>query len=278
MASSEMFTREYRLKAIFVFGVAIVILLNRFMGHSLLCAMKHPLFLFEQKEWAYQFFLFSHIPQVLTSSFAISLSFDVMLFILPVLFVVTLNRTYALAFIILLGIYFFTYNLVTGHHYHGLIGVVLIAVPFMTKKETRFNLLWEAVRYYWLYVFVSAALWKITRGSVFYTEQLSDILKAQQLDLLLQQPDSFRAHIVSYLIANPPVSHWVLVVNVLVQLSFIVGFVTKKYDVVLFVLAIVFCIANYFVMSIVSTELLILNLTLLNWEKIAALNFRNLSA
>ena len=57
----------------------------------------------------------------------------------------------------------------------------------------------------------------------------------------------------------------------LVQLSFVVGFFTKKFGTMLFVLAIIFCAANYFVMSIVSIELLMLNLTLLNWEKMAAL-------
>ncbi len=135
----------------------------------------------------------------------------------------------------------------------------------------RFNLLWEGARYYLLYIFASAALWKIFRGSVFYQEQLSNILKHQQLDLLLQQSQSYQAHCVQYLIAHPEISHAVLIVNVVVQLCFAFGFFTKKFDSLLFILAIVFCAANYFVMGITSTELLVLNLTLLNWEKIEAL-------
>lgn len=269
MTNSESFVKQYRLKAFCVFGIALLILAYRFTSHSLFTGMLQPVYVFEEKEIWYSVFLSSHLAQFITDNYWMSVFFDLLLFLLPVLFLATRKRMFVIAFPIVLVIYFFTYNLVTGHHYHGLVGVILIAVPFWAKNETRFNLLWEVVRYYWLYIFASAAIWKILRGSVFYTEQLSNILKAQQLDLLLQQPDGFQAHVVQYLIANPQVSHWVLIANVIVQLSFLIGFFSRKFDTVLFVLAIVFCAANYFVMSIVSAELLILNLTLLNWEKIA---------
>jgi len=268
--NSESFLRQYRYKALAVAGVAIVILLNRFFGHALMYAMHQPVFLFEQKEAAYRLFLASGLAQFITNNPLISIVFDIALFAMPIAFVLTLKRGFAIAFSVLLLIYFVTYNLVTGHHYHGLVGLILITIPFWTNNQIRFELLWQACRYYLLYIFSSAALWKILRGSVFYKEQMSNILKAQQLDLLLQQPDSFRAQAAQYLIANPDIAHTVLVVNVVVQLIFLIGFFTRKADSFLFVLLIVFCAANYFVMNIVSAELLILNLTLLNWDKIEA--------
>lgn len=266
--NSESFITQYRYKALAVAGVAIVILLNRLLGHALMHAMQQPVFLFEQTETVYRLFLASGIPQFVTGNAFVSIAFDVALFVLPLAFVFTLRRGFAIAFSVLLLIYFFTYNLVTGHHYHGLAGAILITIPFWTKNPTRFELLWQACRYYLLYIFSSAALWKILRGSVFYKEQMSNILKAQQLDLLLQQPDSFRAQAAQYLIANPDIAHAVLIINVVVQLCFLVGFFTRRADSILFILLIVFCAANYFVMNIVSAELLILNLTLLNWDKI----------
>ncbi len=271
MTNSEPFATQYRLKAYFVFGVALLILSYRFLSHALFTGMLNPVYSFQQKETWYHILFSSNIPQFITGNYLLSATLDLSLFIFPVLFLLRWKRAWAVAFSVVLLLYFFTFNLVTGHHYHGLVGAILITIPFWTKNETRFNLLWEAVRYYWLYIFASAALWKILRGSVFYTEQLSNILKSQQLDLLLQQPDSFQAQVAQYLIANPQVSHGVLVVNVLVQLCFAVGFFTRKFDTALFILSLVFCAANYFVMSIVSAELLILNLTLLNWEKVATL-------
>jgi len=269
MTSSESFEKKYRLKVIFVFSVLVLVLLNRLLSHSLFYSMHQPVFQLSQDEFFYRIFLGLCIPQVITSSPALSIVFDVLLFAMPLLFLLTRRLIFAVLTFVFLLIYFFTCNVATGHHYHGLVGALIVTIPFWTKKENRFNLLWKGARCYWLYIFASAALWKIFRGTVFYQEQLSNILKSQQLDLLLQQPDSSHAQLVQYLIANPQVSHWVLAANVLVQLCFAVGFFTKKFDSVLFILAIVFCIANYFVMSIVSAELLILNLTLLNWEKVA---------
>ncbi len=252
-----------------VCGVLLVVLVFRLLGQSLFYAMQQPVFPFNEPEFIYRLVSGTGLTRFLTSNAMVSATADFALFALPIAFAISLNRVFIIAFSFLLLAYFFTYNMVTGHHYHGLIGAILVTIPFWTKNETRFNLLWDAVRFYWLYIFASAALWKILRGSVFYTEQLSNILKAQQLDLLLQQPGTFRAEVARYLIANPDVSHWVLIINVIVQLCFMVGFITKKFDLLLFILAIVFCMANYFVMSIISAELLILNLTLLNWKVIA---------
>jgi hypothetical protein len=195
---------------------------------------------------------------------------DISILISTIAFLFSRQRIYAVLFTMLVLQYFLTYNIVTGHHYHGLIGVIVISMPFWFKNEKRFNLTWQMVRYYFLYIFASAALWKIMRGSAFYDEQLSNILRSQQINLLVQNPDSLKAHIAQYLIAHAGVSHIILLVNVLVQFYFIAGFFTRKLDSVLFVLAIIFVIANYYVMSILSAELLILNLTLLNWEKIDA--------
>ncbi|HLP52602.1 MAG TPA: hypothetical protein VK154_17055 [Chitinophagales bacterium] len=267
MISSKGFIAQYGSKAYVVFGVLLLVVIGRLTALAGFSYMP-PVIPAGESETVYHWLNMLGLPQLVLTNRFLPVVFDVLLVLLPVLFVFTLKRGFAIGFFFLLLLYFFTYNIVTGHHYHGLVGAVLIVIPFFTKNETRFNLLWDAVRYYWLYIFASAALWKILRGTVFYTDQLSNILKAQQLDLLVQQPNSPQAQMVQYLIANPSVSHAVLVVNVLVQATFLIGFFTKRFDTALSTLAIVFCIANYFVMNIVSAELLILNLTLVNWDEL----------
>jgi|ERR1043165_8731408 hypothetical protein len=269
MIPIDSFSRTYRLKAYCVFGAALLILLLRFIGHGAFHSLHGTSPLLKESELFYRLFVASKVPLLLAEDSPIAWAFDIALLALPVLFILTLNRWLAVAFTFSLLLYFFTFNVVTGHHYHGLIGALIISTPFWIKDETRFNLLWRGVRYYLLYIFVSAALWKIFRGSVFYTEQMSNILKAQQLSLLLQSPDCWRAHFIQYLIANPPVAHWVLIVNVLVQLSFAIAFFTKRFDWLLLALMLVFCVGNYFVMSIVSGELLILGLALVSWDRFA---------
>jgi hypothetical protein len=270
MANYKGFTAQYALKAYLVFAVVVLVIIGRLAAPAGFSYLP-PLTGTAESETIYRLLQYAGLPALVWANQTVPVVLDVLLILLPVAFVFTLKRGFAIGTFVLLLLYFFTYNMVTGHHYHGLAGTLLIMVPFFSKDETRFNLLWQAVRYYWLYIFASAALWKILRGSVFYAEQMSNILKAQQLDLLVQQPETLQAHIVQYLIANPQAAHMVLLVNVLVQLSFAIGFFTRRYDKALSALAIIFCVANYFVMSIVSAELLILNLTLTDWGKLEQL-------
>lgn len=258
--------------AAITFATALVILLARFFCQALLPQLGTNVpILFQEKEIFYKLYLNTGITQYIVSHYIIAAAFDVCLFFSAVFFIILRDRIFAVAFLVLSTIYFLSFNIITGHHYHSLIGVLVMIIPFLSKSEKRFGFLWEAARYYMLYVFASAALWKIMRGSVFHTEQLSSILMAQQLDLLLQNPDTLRADIASYFISHPQVSHILLMINIAVQLAFLIGFFTKKWDAFLFWLAIVFVVANYCIMGIISTDLLILNLTLLNWDKVHAL-------
>lgn len=278
MANSKSFVRQQRWRAAIVLSVALIILLNRFFSCALLPQIGIALTDSHQTEMVYAFLVETGLVSFFLRHHWMSALFDITLFFSPIMYLVTGRRFFVVLFTLLTLFYFLAYNVTAFHHYHGLFAIVVVTTPFWTTSEKRFNLLWEAARYYWLYVFTSAALWKIFRGSVFYGEQLSNILKQQQLDLLLQQPESIRAQTSQYLIIHPNVSHVVLMANVLVQLSFAVGFFTKKFDTALFVLSFVFCAANYFVMNIVSAELLILNLTLLNWNRIDEMFNKNSNA
>jgi len=236
----------------------------------MLAQMQGPPFIFKDTEWVYQLYLATGIPQFITSHSVLSSVFDISLLVTTVGFLLSRNRIFAVLFTLAALNYFLTYNMVTGHHYHGLVGLLVISLPFWFKSEQRFNFSWEAVRYYFLYIFSSAGLWKVLRGSAFYHDQLSNILKQQQINLLLQNPSGYKAHVAQFLISHTGFSHALILANVVLQLSFAIGFFTKKFDRFLFWFAILFVAANLFVMGILSMELLILNLTLLNWEKVEA--------
>lgn len=268
MQQTETFERSMSVKAYFVLGIAMYFCFFRLISASMLSQMNHPLFLFGENETVYRAYLSSGIPQFITSSTVISALFDVSLLVFTIGFLMSFNRLFIVLFTLVLLNYILTYNLVTGHHYHGLFGTVIMTLPFWFKKGQKFNLAWDLTRYYFLYVLASAALWKVMRGSAFYHLQLSDIIKSQQLNLLLQTPESFKARIAEYLISHPVFSHSILLTDVALQGSFFIGFFTKKFDRALLALAVLFCFANYYVMGIVSFEILIMALTLLDWPKV----------
>ncbi len=270
MLANKSFEREFQIKAYFVYGVAMYICFYHLISNAMLAQMQGPPFIFKDTEWVYQLYLATGIPQFITSHSVLSSVFDISLLVTTVGFLLSRNRIFAVLFTLAALNYFLTYNLVTGHHYHGLVGLLVISLPFWFKSEQRFNFSWEAVRYYFLYIFSSAGLWKVLRGSAFYHDQLSNILKQQQINLLLQNPSGYKAHVAQFLISHTGFSHALILANVVLQLSFAIGFFTKKFDRFLFWFAILFVAANLFVMGILSMELLILNLTLLNWEKVEA--------
>lgn len=271
MLPGKSFDRELQIKAYFVFGVAMYICFYHLISNAMLAQMQQPPFIFPETEWVYKFYLSTGIPQFITAHSFLSAIFDISLLVTTVGFLLGKNRLYAVLFTLAALNYFLTYNMVTGHHYHGLAGLLAISIPFWFKSEQRFNFSWEAVRYYFLYIFSSAGLWKVLRGSAFYHDQLSNILKQQQVNLLIQNPNGYKAHIAQFLISHSDISHACLLTVVVLQLSFATGFFTRKFDMVLFWLAILFVVANLLVMNILSMELLILNLTLLNWEKMEAI-------
>lgn len=257
------------LRGSFVFGILLIVVFYRLISSALLSQMNAPLILFSQTEWIYVALLKCGFVQYITSHYWSAALFDLLLLATPLLFLLIRLQIFAILFTVLLLTYYFTFNMVTGHHYHGLVGAILMTIPFWTKNEKTFLLLWDAARYYLLYIFASAALWKIMRGSAFHAEQLPAILQMQQLQLQLELPDSFRAAITQYFITHGTVAHIVLLLNTILQLSFAIGFATKKYDKFLLAAFIVFVISNYAVMGIMSAELLVLALPLLNWERVS---------
>lgn len=254
------------LRGSFVFGFLLILVFYRLIGSALLSQMNSPLFLFPQTEWVYAAVLKSGFLQYITAHYWSAALFDLLLLATPLLFLLTRLQIFAILFTVLLLTYYLTFNMVTGHHYHGLVGAILMTIPFWSKNEKIFQLLWDAARYYLLYIFASAALWKIMRGSAFHTEQLPAILQMQQLQLQLELPDSFRASITRFFVTHGTLAHMVLLMNTALQLSFAIGFITKKMDKWLLFAFLAFVISNYAVMGIMSAELLVLAQTLLNWE------------
>lgn len=260
------FSKQYNLRLNFAFGAILLLLFYRFIQSVLLSQMGQPLVPPANNDFVYLLFYNSGIMQFILSHPFVASVLDMMLFLLPILAMVTGRRAFVSGTTLGLLLYQFIFNWVTYHNYHGLVGAIALTIPFWSKKEQRFELLWQGIRYYWLYVFASAGLWKVLRGSAFHDGQLSSILMAQQLDMLLQHPDSWKAHLIQYLISHKQVANTVLLINVALQLSFLIGFFTRRFDYLLIGLSLLFCVANYFVMHIISAELLVLNLTLLNWD------------
>lgn len=146
------------------------------------------------------------------------------------------------------GLYILSFNALLGHFYHSLIAYFLLPLPLVCKNETSQKLAWEAVRYYFLYIMISAAIWKIGRGTAFSNEHFQEVYFRQHSFLWILEPRPRGQELSSLFNA--------FAVATVFQLSFAIGLFTKRFDFLLAIGFTVFVLINYLFMGITSWQLL----------------------
>jgi hypothetical protein len=200
---------------------------------------------------------------------------DALAFLLPaaLIFVAIRKGRYATtlgaAFVCFLALYFLLADIFWQVHHEPFIIYLLLPFAFVTNREDRFYKLLEGCRYYFLYIFVSAAIWKIARGAAFNGQEMSRILLLHHTDLLTSHGGQltgpctlFSCHVYTWLVNHPYCSYWLYLGGALLEASFIIGFFTRRWDRLLIVLALVFVIADLLVMRIPYWTILLGTITL----------------
>lgn len=251
----------------FYLGSAAVLVLS-FISNVLFSQLSRPVLIDPGIDNTYWLIHWLGIPQAVTRSVVWAPVWDLVLFFSALAAAaISRRRIYAIIFSVLLFIWHITLSTYSMHHYHTLVGMLILSVPFWCGAGERFTYLWEAARYYFFFMFASAGLWKLTRGAIFDPHQMVAILKAQHAQYLFDYPDGLFAPLYTYLISHAALSQAILITMMLIQLSFLGGFFTKKLDRAYLYIFILFIILNYLVMHISSLPLLLFVLVLLDWSK-----------
>lgn len=146
--------------------------------------------------------------------------------------------------------YFILFNSKATHYEHLLVAALFMSFILIVRQQRLFILLWANLRYYVLFVMVSAWAWKAWRGSLWLEHQMSEILKLQHMELLINYPDAWYSQIISYLIAHPEWSCWLWYAGWLLEASFVIGFFTRRFDRILGI-----CFLGFFLMDYVLMQL-----------------------
>ena len=258
-----------RILAYVIFGATIIVLIYRWFSHALLHQFVKPVFTHPYVDLTYWSLHLLKIPELLTGNFYIALLFDLLLILTTFLsFFFYKNRYSPIAFSILFFLYIICYNSFGLHHAHSLLGILFISIPFWFKNNKTFEFIWEGVRYYLLFIFFCAFLWKIFRGAFLNLLQAQAIFMNENANYLAHNPDTFFSQILSFFITHPIIGQLGLYMMILIQGSFSVGFFTKKYDWFLFLFATLFHCLTYSLMDKFFFPLVIMNLVLLPLDKI----------
>lgn len=244
------------------FYFAMIWLVYRFWGNTLFSNLAEPVLVYPSIDNIFWLFHWLNIPAFITQHQLIATVFDLLLFFLPILFIKGQNKWYAVAYTMLIATYHIVFATYSAHHFHSLMGLIIISISFWTADKARHQRLWEGARYYFLFVMASAALWKICRGSAFQPDQMVNILKAQHAQYFAEHGQTGLVSFYQYLMQNTAVAQGFYWLAIVLELAFLVGFFTKKWDKLLLFFFFAFIITNYFVMGIFSFELSVFGILL----------------
>jgi hypothetical protein len=183
-------------------------------------------------------------------------TFDALFYSIPLIYFLSHNvfKTGSVFFGVLMllinWLYVQCYTLYPTNSIEAHIAWLLFPVAFIVSNAKTFRLLVEGLRYFFLFFVASAGIWKIVNGGLFNPAQMSGVLLFQHADLLSNSPGYWQTAMISWLIGHPHAGYTLYVVATVIELSFVAGFVTKKYDHLLVVLFILFLVFDQLVMRI----------------------------
>ncbi len=199
-------------------------------------------------------FLVSHTSMAYLMDILLIMSFSALIFYQ--------NRTFILFVLFLYVLHTFTYQIYSGH-FHKLDVVIPLFLFAGLWQDKQRQLLWEGIRYYLIFVMISAAFYKLVNGAICFPSHFSNVLMAQHADIGILHTHTLTADIAQILIRYPYLGWAVFFMLFLLQCVYIIGLFTQKYDTYLCILLIVFVILDYLIMRIWALDMILLAYTLI---------------
>ena len=225
-------------------------------ANGLLLCQVQPLFVFMRDDVFSWLFMQTGLPQWLPAHPRYFIGFDSIYFLAPALFLYTFTRRNAwvqLAAFLMLVVnwtYIQCYTLYPTNSITLYIALLIFPVIFLAKSGDLFYLLFQGIRYFFLYFFFSAGIWKIVNGGVFNPLQLSAILLDQHKEMLTNSPHWWMTGLVAWLVAHTTFGYILYLLVTGMELFFGIGFFIHQSDKILAVLYIFFLLADHLIMRI----------------------------
>ena len=243
---------------LFYYGVLFFFAID----HRLLSQYRPILFLYN-RDLTELLLIGTGIPQFVMAHPWLLLLADILAWVLPVVILAMVrvrkrfNTAAGVLFSGFLGLYLLLINLFWQADHEPFMLYLFLSLAFWSNRPEWFYAVLRFCRYYFLYIFVSAAIWKLARGAVFNPSEMSRILLVHHSDLLSAGYSSPWSRVCLYLIAHPALSWWLYTGGVVLEAVFIVGFFTRRWDRWLIGAAVLFVAADQLLMRIPYWTLLI---------------------
>ncbi|HWB62659.1 MAG TPA: hypothetical protein VG603_04040 [Chitinophagales bacterium] len=246
------------------YGLVIIYLMYRYSTHVLLSQLQIPVLNYVNTDFTYIAFFYTGISTFLAQHHYAALAFDLLLggttlaaFLFPS------ARVLPVLFTFLLGVYEVVGYTFLCFHKHNLTGVWWCSLMFWVVDERGFTPLFYLTRYYCLFTYASAGFWKFYRHIWHLPGHFPVILKSDGLAYLVEHTDGWRTALISWLIVHPDLMNITMTVTCFIQLSFLIGFFTRRLDWFFFLYAIIFHILSFFLLQAYFLEFSVILITLI---------------
>ena len=216
--------------------------------------------------WLWQSF---EIPALMTGNLALGFDLLVLSLAIAACFLAykrKQNQILNFVFLLVLWSYILTVFAYPSLSVRKYLGLSIIPILFLLR-ESRQVYFWELLRYYVLFIFSSSALWKACRGSFLNSGQMQAIVEGQVAANVVHYPEAWYTKAGVWLLSNPELLDPLFILATVMQLAFLIGFFTKRYDRILAALMVLFIVCDYWVMRIEYWEFLIF-LPFLWWKPV----------
>ncbi len=250
-----------------VFTFILFALIYAALSNTLFHQLQSPVLKYPYVDPAYWMMHLLRIPDAIVSNYTVAWVFDILLFASCIgCIVYPFRKIFIIVFLLIYFIYFITFNSYGAHHTHAGVGILLAPIPFLFSGTT-FSLLLQALRYNTLFIYASAFLWKLFRLSFLNDNHGLLILKNNLTPYLYYTPGSQLSKFYMGILQHPSLANIMYILGFILEGTFITGFFTKQYDKYLFMFSIILVIGFWFLADAGFFQLLILSLTLINFNK-----------
>ncbi len=249
----------------------VILLTALFIGmwwNGMLLSQIQPAFFTNKLDVSTWLLMRTGLHQATLSNKPLCIIFDAVLLMLPIIYLAFYKLQsrwqYAFAWCLLIFtfVYYQCYTLYPTTSIEGYIGYFLMPLLFTCMSLKRFYFTLHFLRYVFLFFFLSAGLWKLRSGGFFNMEQMSGVLLMQHKEYLVSSPDALLSHLYSWLIDHKLISWCLYAASTFFELSFAIGFFTKKFDRWLIWLFVIFLLMDMLVMRIYYFDMAVMLLTL----------------
>jgi hypothetical protein len=150
---------------------------------------------------------------------------------------------------VFLLLYQLLFNYKLGYHTHHLYGLHFALLPFYFKKEN-FYLSANFARIMVCITYFFAGFFKLIGKGYLSLDSFSNTLQNQHSAYFYFHPDTLRSEFALWMINHPNISWSFFFIAMLMQLGFILGLFSKRFDVFLCLFLLLFHIMDWFLMNL----------------------------